>query len=282
MLQQIIDRGWRARTSPSATASASCAATRSRSATRCARGRRPRHPRHRARRGHHIPKKDISEPVFHHGQGGKREMVHPGNQGLHVRGDRIERPRAVAGGGRARARPATPARARTTSSSPEQGGVHAGLLRGPGPAHLVRTQLAEVPEWKSHRAGFTSDGTPNNLHVVRSMRGALGRRIALGPSRAASCASWKPSWPSCARAPDDGDARSRDRRRCRKRSHALRGAWPRIPYLDPIDLRFPQPRARAGAHQQGGDVLPDGRVRARWTRRARTWPSASSSCCTCS
>ena len=27
---------------------------------------------------------------------------------------------------------------------------------------------------------FTSDGTPNNLHVVRSMRGAIGRRIAIG------------------------------------------------------------------------------------------------------
>jgi uncharacterized sporulation protein YeaH/YhbH (DUF444 family) len=46
--------------------------------------------------------------------------------------------------------------------------------------HLIRTQLAETPEWKTHRAGFSSDGTPNNLHVVRSMRGALGRRIALG------------------------------------------------------------------------------------------------------
>ena len=46
--------------------------------------------------------------------------------------------------------------------------------------NLVRTALAEVPEWKSQRAGFSSDGTPNNLHVVRSMRGALGRRIALG------------------------------------------------------------------------------------------------------
>ena len=34
-----------------------------------------------------IPKKDISEPVFHHGPGGTREMVHPGNQEylLHLR-----------------------------------------------------------------------------------------------------------------------------------------------------------------------------------------------------
>ena len=46
----------------------------------------------------HIPKRDIAEPVFGHGQGGKREMVHPGNQ-EYVRGDRIERPKGGGGGG---------------------------------------------------------------------------------------------------------------------------------------------------------------------------------------
>jgi len=45
---------------------------------------------------------------------------------------------------------------------------------------MTQTQLAETPEWKSHRAGFVSDGTPSNLSVVRSMRGAIGRRLAIG------------------------------------------------------------------------------------------------------
>ena len=45
-----------------------------------------------------IPKKDISEPVFHHGQGGKREMVHPGNK-EYVTGDRIQRPKGGGGQG---------------------------------------------------------------------------------------------------------------------------------------------------------------------------------------
>ena len=35
----------------------------------------------------HIPKRDINEPVFGHGQGGVREIVHPGNK-EYVRGDR--------------------------------------------------------------------------------------------------------------------------------------------------------------------------------------------------
>jgi uncharacterized sporulation protein YeaH/YhbH (DUF444 family) len=46
----------------------------------------------------HIPKKDLSEPVFGHGSGGVREVVHPGNQDF-VRGDRIERPKGGQGGG---------------------------------------------------------------------------------------------------------------------------------------------------------------------------------------
>ena len=38
-----------------------------------------------------IPKRDVSEPVFHAGKGGVRDMVHPGNDQF-TRGDRIERP----------------------------------------------------------------------------------------------------------------------------------------------------------------------------------------------
>ena len=61
----------------------------------------------------HIPKKDLSEPVFGHGQGGVRETVHPGNKRVSCSGDHIERPK----GGQwpaaaARARPAIPGRGR--------------------------------------------------------------------------------------------------------------------------------------------------------------------------
>lgn len=45
-----------------------------------------------------IPKKDISEPSFRHGPGGKREYVHPGNAD-YIRGDKIPRPPGGAGGG---------------------------------------------------------------------------------------------------------------------------------------------------------------------------------------
>ena len=44
-----------------------------------------------------IPKKNINEPVFHHGPGGIRDMVHPGNTD-YIRGDHIARPKGGAGG----------------------------------------------------------------------------------------------------------------------------------------------------------------------------------------
>ena len=39
----------------------------------------------------HIPKKDLNEPVFGHGDGGVREVVRPGNT-EHMKGDRIAKP----------------------------------------------------------------------------------------------------------------------------------------------------------------------------------------------
>ena len=76
-----------------------------------------------------IPKKDVSEPVFHHGQGGKRGIVHPGNKD-YVRGDRIERPK---GGGGEDLPPSEIAQRlrrgrRRLHLCAEQGRVHAGLL----------------------------------------------------------------------------------------------------------------------------------------------------------
>ena len=45
-----------------------------------------------------IPTRDISEPIFHTGKGGKRETVHPGNDQF-VAGDKINRPPSGRGQG---------------------------------------------------------------------------------------------------------------------------------------------------------------------------------------
>jgi len=45
-----------------------------------------------------IPTKDTNEPIFHHGAGGKREVVQPGNTDF-VAGDKIPRPPSGSGSG---------------------------------------------------------------------------------------------------------------------------------------------------------------------------------------
>lgn len=45
--------------------------------------------------------------------------------------------------------------------------------------NLVKTNLSTITETKKVRAGHTSEGIPSNINVVRSLTGAMGRRIAL-------------------------------------------------------------------------------------------------------
>jgi hypothetical protein len=103
--------------------------------------------------------------------------------------------------------------------------------------HLIRTQLAETPEWKSHRAGYSSDGTPNNLHVVRSMRGALGRRIALGTGKRRELHLLEEQLQEMLDQPASVE-REQDIVQLRLRIEHLRARIGAIPFLDPIDLRF--------------------------------------------
>ncbi|WP_174259927.1 YeaH/YhbH family protein [Variovorax sp. PBL-E5] len=199
-----------------------------------------------------LPKRDVSEPVFGHGQGGDREYVHPGNR-EYVKGDRIERPQGGGGGAGS-----------GSQAGDGEGGEDDFVFRltkeefmrvffeDLALPHLIRTQLAEVPEWKSHRAGFTSDGMPTNLHVVRSMRGALARRIALGGDTRRELRELEAHLLHLQRSPRLADALvQREIRDTEARIEELRAKAKHIPYLDPIDLRYrnrvkvPVPSAKA-------------------------------------
>ncbi len=186
----------------------------------------------------HIPKRDINEPVFGHGQGGVREVVHPGNQD-YLRGDRIARPKGGQGG---------PGGGQASDSGEAEDDFVFALSKEEfmqvffadlALPHLIRTQLAEVPEWRSQRAGFSNDGTPNNLHVVRSMRGAISRRIAIGANTRAALREMQEQLVLLRRDLRPGDAVAElEVKALEEAIAALKARLERIPYLDPIDLRF--------------------------------------------
>ena len=182
-----------------------------------------------------LPRRDVSEPVFHHGPGGSREVVHPGNQ-EYVLGDLMARPSGGAGGtGRG-------------AVSPDGSGADDFTFRitreefmnyffdDLALPRLLRTQLlADAPEWKSRRAGFVSQGNPTSLHVVRSMRVALGRRIAMGGDTRFQL---RQALADLALLEAQPDASEDALVWTREQVHALRLRIARVPFLDPFDLRY--------------------------------------------
>jgi uncharacterized sporulation protein YeaH/YhbH (DUF444 family) len=178
-----------------------------------------------------IPKKDISEPVFHHGPGGVRDSVHPGNK-EYLRGDRIARPQGGAGrGGQADDSSGGEDDFVFTLSREEFMQI---FFEGLALPHLLRSAIGDNPLWKIQRAGYTHDGTPNNLALLRSMRGALGRRIALGQGARHQLAVMREQLRLLELEPDSAIQVTQLRLDIAALVQRLR----RIPFLDPIDLRF--------------------------------------------
>ncbi len=184
-----------------------------------------------------IPKKDINEPVFGHGPGGTREMVHPGNQ-EYVTGDQIERPKGGGGKGSGKGEAGDSGDGEDDFvfhlTKEEFMQIFFDDLALP---RMTQTQLAETPEYKSHRAGFVSDGTPSNLSVVRSMRGAIGRRLAIGAGSRGELRELEAQLADVLTEPASA-ARDAHRDDLLMRIEVLKNRLTRIPYLDPIDLRF--------------------------------------------
>ena len=198
----------------------------------------------------HLPKRDIREPVFSHGSGGAREIVHPGNQ-EYVRGDQIERPQG--GGGRGSGQ----GQAGDSGEGEDDFVFHLTkeefmqiFFDDLALPRMTRTQLTEVPEMKSQRAGFSNAGTPSNLSVIRSMRGAIGRRVAIGAGARSELAELEARLAELPEVPTEA-AEILARSELLAQIATLRARLGRIPYLDPIDLRYrnrvrvPVPMAKA-------------------------------------
>ena len=193
-----------------------------------------------------IPRKDVSEPSFRHGPGGLRRSVHPGNQ-EHVRGDRIARPEGGGGGDGGSASDSGEGEDDFvfTLSREEFMQYFFEDLELP---NLVKTILQALPDSRPQRAGFTSGGTPTNIDIVRSLKGAIGRRIALaaGPMRELELLEAE-----MALLRADHDDRTGEIAALQEKIHHLRFRILRIPYLDPFDLRYvnrirqPQPASQA-------------------------------------
>lgn len=195
-----------------------------------------------------IPARDLNEPVFSHGIGGRRQIVLPGNREF-VTGDAIQRPQGGGGG------------AGGSGASDDAEGEDSFRFRlsreefldfffeDMALPELVKTQLAAVPHQRRVRAGYRTDGTPSSLAVVRTMRESLARRIAFaGPALARLrevCDALD------ALGGDAADPEDPQVAKLLQEQELLRAHIGRVPFIDTFDLRYrnrvtqPMPIAQA-------------------------------------
>jgi uncharacterized sporulation protein YeaH/YhbH (DUF444 family) len=192
-----------------------------------------------------VPAKDVSEPSFRHAAGGDWESVHPGNREF-VKGDLIERPQGGGGGGGG-GEPGSGSGADDftfTLSREEFLSIFFDDLELP---HLARNSLGSVKKAKQVCAGYVKEGPPCNLCVTRTLKTALGRRIALG-APAQECLEL--ALENLERLREEGgDAGAIEA--LEREIAEMEGRIRRLPFLDEMDLRYrhrvsvPQPVARA-------------------------------------
>ena len=146
------------------------------------------------------------------------------------------------------------------------------------PPNLVKRHITGTDTFKTVRAGISNDGNPSRINIVRTLRSAHARRIALsGGSRAKLRAALKELERIKREEPDNlGDIQELELEIAK-----LRARIDRVPFLDTFDLKYnllvkqPNPTSKAVMF-----CLMD--VSGSMTQATRTSPSASSSCSTCS
>ncbi len=186
-----------------------------------------------------IPASGVDEPRFYHGSGGIHDNVFPGNKKF-AEGDILPRSGEAGGssqdGGGGEGEDAF----RFVLSREEFLDLFLDDLELPD---LAKRKLAEVEFEGIRRAGYAVSGSPVNISVTRTMRHALGRRIALHRPTPQAIQLLEGKIADC----EDVEGRAA----LQTEMAALAAKMRRIPYIDPIDVRYrrfenvPKPIAQA-------------------------------------
>ncbi|HET6757618.1 MAG TPA: YeaH/YhbH family protein [Burkholderiales bacterium] len=177
-----------------------------------------------------IPARDISEPIFGHGPGGRRSIVHTGNREF-IAGDQIPRPPKGQGG----------AGGKASNTGEGEDDFIFEISREEflefffddlALPNLVKTQLNAISEFTRVRAGFTQTGSPSDLNVIRSLRGAMGRRIALRSPYLNELEALEQELEELE------DEECKKAVELKEQIHRVKHKILSIPFLDSFDLRF--------------------------------------------
>jgi uncharacterized protein len=185
-----------------------------------------------------IPLDGMNEPRFRR-EGGTRDMVLPGNKKF-IEGDILPRSGESGGG-----KPKDPGEGdgedafRFVLSRDEFVDLFLDDLELPD---LAKRKLAEAESEGIRRAGYATSGSPANISVSRTVSRALARRVALRRPRLETIEKLEAEIAECDEA---------HRAELMAELEAMKAKARRIPFIDPIDIRYrrfetsPKPVAQA-------------------------------------
>lgn len=194
-----------------------------------------------------IPTRDISEPVFRHGKGGLNNNVLPGNDQF-TAGDHIPRPQGGSGqGGSGQGASDSGSGMDEFVFQITQEEFLEFMFEDLELPNLIKRQLAGLDEFEMRRAGISNEGNPGKINIIRSLRSANSRRIALTAKKKRGLKSLEEELESLEETPEN-----LDRIQVLKVDiEALRKKIKRVPWLDDFDLKYnlhvkhPIPHSRA-------------------------------------
>lgn len=194
-----------------------------------------------------IPGRDIDEPILHHGRGGRQTIVHPGNKEF-IAGERIPRPQ---GGGAGQG-------AGQASNSGEgmdefvfqitQEEFLDFMFEDLELPNLVKRHITGTDTFKTVRAGISNEGNPSRINIVRTLRSAHARRIALSGTSRAKLREVKAE---LERLKLEEPANFTDIQAAEEEIERLSARIHRVPFLDTFDLKYnllvkhPNPSSKA-------------------------------------
>lgn len=188
-----------------------------------------------------IQKKGLGQPEFQHDtHGGIRDRVHPGNKEFEA-GDRHDKPKGGDGSGKNKGSPDGEGEDdfEFTLSREEFLDLFFEDLELPD---MVKKDMVSTDSFTMKRAGFSTDGNPSRLNILRSMKQAKSRRVALrSPKRKEieQLLEELASLQAIVVGPDEEMERIKARIvEVQERVTMLQRKRKAVPFIDDIDLRY--------------------------------------------
>lgn len=209
-----------------------------------------------------VNKKGLTQPEFQHdAHGGVRDRVLPGNKEFQ-QGDRLPKPEAGGGkGGKGGSKGSPDGDGEDdfefTLSREEFLDLFFEDLELPD---MVKKDMVSVDNYVMKRAGFTVDGNPSRLNILRSMKHAKSRRIALRSPKKKEIKELEYEMSLIEDAISMDDIRTTEEQKkimlerieeIKNRIIVLRRKAKAVPFIDDMDLRynrwekFPTPTTQA-------------------------------------